>query len=106
MIRLFPFFLSLAYKSVRLNFNVSNFIASYSHVSAAINAGSKRRMEIAWCACQSALIVLAYRRVDFYLYLALTHFVIFFLNEAFSFSFSPCYVISNILILLYHFLDA
>lgn len=60
-----PFFLSLSYKSARLNFNVSDFIASYSHVSVAINGDSKRRMEIARCACQSALTVLAYRRAGF-----------------------------------------
>jgi len=41
------FFLSLFYKSARLNFKILDFIASYSHVSVAINADSKRRMEIA-----------------------------------------------------------
>lgn len=61
-----PFF-SLSHKSARLNFNVSDFMASYSHVSAAINADSKRRMEITRYACQSALMVLAYRRVGLYI---------------------------------------
>lgn len=70
-----PFFPFLSYKSTCLNFNISDFIAFYSHVSTAINVNSKRRMEIAWYACQSALMVLAYLRAGLhtsYTYLALT----------------------------------
>lgn len=62
-------FFPLFYKSTRLNFNVSDFIASYSHVNAAINTDSKRRMEIA--RSEYAYGSLIARLASTYTYLAL-----------------------------------